>query len=263
MLNHYTEIIPTRYGNMVALKCDQHISAALAMYGESTRDEVAMCLTLVRPGDVVLDVGANIGTFTVPLALAVGRKGQVFAFEPQRIVYQCLCANLAINSLSDYVDPIRAGVGAADGTANIPAINPFLKNNNVGGVRLNQPGDHSEQVPVITIDSLGLQSLRLIKIDVEGMEHEVLAGAAETVKRCQPAIFAECLPGDEKNAAGLKAFFAAHNYKAWSTVVRLFSPQNVRLCPDDVFGEQYDHNIVALPANATPPDWVKQATPFA
>lgn len=262
MLNHYTEIVPTRYGNMVALKCDQHIYGALALYGESTRDEVAMCLSLVKQGDVVLDVGANIGTFTVPLALAVGREGQVVSFEPQRIVYQCLCANLAINSLSDYVDPVRAGVGAQDGFASVPAINPFQKNNNVGGVRLNQPAEVSEQVPVIAIDGMNLERVNFIKIDVEGMEHQVLAGATETVRRCRPAIFAECLPGDETNAAGLKSFFKAHDYKAWMTIVPLFSPQNVRLCKTDIFGEQYDHNVVALPSETAPPDWIKQAIPF-
>lgn len=262
MLNQYTEIVPTRYGNMVALKCDQHIYGSLSMYGESTRDEVAMCLSLVKQGDVVLDVGANIGTFTVPLALAVGRSGQVVSFEPQRIVYQCLCANLAINSLSDYVDPVRAGVGAENGLASVPSINPFQKNNNVGGIRLNQPAEISEQVQIVTIDSLGLDRVNLIKIDVEGMEHLVLAGADDTVKRFRPAIFAECLPGDDSNAAGLKAFFARHNYRAWKTIVPLFSKQNARLCQVDIFGEQYDHNVVALPSEATPPDWINQAPAF-
>ena len=247
---------------MVALKCDSHISASLAMYGESTRDEVAMCLALVKQGDTVLDIGANIGTFTVPLALAVGQRGQVIAFEPQRIVYQCLCANLAINSLSHYVDPVRAGVGAENGAASIAQINPFQKSNNVGGVRLNQESELSEQVPLVTVDSMNMAACNLIKIDVEGMEHLVLAGAADTVKRCRPNIFAECLTGDETNAAGLKAFFSAHNYKAWLTSVPLFSPANVRLCQADIFGEQYDHNVVAIPAEQPTPDWIKNATEF-
>ena len=263
MLNHYTEIIPTRWGNMLSLKCDSHITGALSFYGESTPHEVAMCLSFLKQGDTVLDVGANIGTFTVPMALAVGRSGSVISFEPQRIVNQVLCANLALNSLCDYVEPLRLAVGASAGTAKIPLVNPFFANNNVGGVRLNQDAPQSEPVEVITIDSLNLPSLALIKIDVEGMEHEVLNGASETVKRCKPAIFAECLPGDEANATGLKKFFAEHGYKAWLIVTPLFPPDNVRLCSTNIFGTQSDFNVVAVPNECANPVFVKSDQWFA
>ena len=262
MLNQYTEIIPTRWGNMVSLKCDSHITGALTCYGESTPEELAMCLSFLKKGDAVIDVGANVGTFTVPMALAVGRSGFVYSFEPQRIVYQVLCANLAINSLSDYVDPLRLAAGAKDGTASVPLINPFQANNNVGGVRLNAPSDASETVPVITIDSLNLPACALIKIDVEGMEHEVLFGASETVKRCRPAIFAECLPGDDANEAGLKAFFEAHDYKAWLIKSPLFCPHNVRRNQTDIFGDQNDFNVVAVHRNFDDPKFCLNSEVF-
>ena len=54
---------------------------------------------LIEPGDVVVDVGADIGALTVPLARAVGPAGRVLAFEPQPTVFQNLCANLALNDL--------------------------------------------------------------------------------------------------------------------------------------------------------------------
>lgn len=247
MLNQYTSLIPTRWGNMLSLKCDSHITGALSLYGESTPDEVAVCLSFLRAGDTVLDIGANVGTFTVPMALTVGRSGGVIAFEPQRIVNQVLCANLALNSLCDYVDPVRMAVGSSESTANITLINPFESNNNVGGVRLNQKSDASEPIPVITIDSLNLPALRLMKIDVEGMEHEVLKGASDTVSRLRPVIYAECLPGDETNASEMKSFFRENNYKAWMIVSPLYSPNNIRRNKVDIFGNQFDFNVLALP----------------
>lgn len=263
MLNQYTSLIPTRWGNMLSLKCDSHITGALSFYGESTPDEVAICLSFLRAGDTVLDIGANVGTFTVPMALTVGRTGGVIAFEPQRIVNQILCANLALNSLCDFVDPVRMAVGSSESTAQIPLINPFAANSNVGGVRLNQQADVTEPIPVITIDSLNLQSLRLMKIDVEGMEHEVLKGAAETVNRLKPVIFAECLPDDTHNADEMKKFFQANGYKAWLIISPLYSPNNVRRCAKDIFPNQADFNVLALPHECPTPDFVSGCEVFS
>src|SRR4029077_19152386 len=89
---------------------------------------------VVHPGDLVVEVGANIGAHTVELARLVGSDGEVHAFEPQRIVFQTLCANVALNQLTN-VRTLQAAVGAQCGTLLVPAIDPATRAN-FGGVTL-------------------------------------------------------------------------------------------------------------------------------
>ncbi|MFP3733211.1 FkbM family methyltransferase, partial [Bacillus sp. SIMBA_006] len=77
----------------------------------------------VRQGDTVVEVGANIGSHTVMLSQAVGDSGVVFAFEPQRHVFQVLCANLVINHCLN-VRANQCAIGDTDGTIDFPAIDP-------------------------------------------------------------------------------------------------------------------------------------------
>src|SRR5687767_5587801 len=112
-----------RHGWMLYLKSDQVIGAALDVYGEFAESENRLMAALIEPGDVVLDVGANIGTVALALAHRVGPSGRVYAFEPQRIVFQLLCANLAINAVS-HVDARWLAIGAVAGQTHIPILNP-------------------------------------------------------------------------------------------------------------------------------------------
>ena len=88
-----------RHGTMLFNAGDIYIGASLAAYGEFSEGEVALFRQLLRPGMTALDVGANIGAFTLPMARLVGATGRVIAWEPQRIVVQTLCANLALNAI--------------------------------------------------------------------------------------------------------------------------------------------------------------------
>jgi FkbM family methyltransferase len=118
---------------------------------------------------------------TVGMAQKVGPTGAIHAFEPQGAIHEVLCANVA--QLGNVVVH-RKAAGAAPGVIHVPPRD-YDSAGNFGGVALG--GGVGEQVPVVTIDSLKLQRLRLMKIDVEGMELEVLQGAAETIMRCEPA----------------------------------------------------------------------------
>src|SRR3954463_13800131 len=80
---------------------DLYIGRSIAVYGEYAGLETGLLAGLCGAGDVVIDVGGNIGTHSVALARKVGRTGRVLAFEPQRLVFQTLCANVALNSLEN------------------------------------------------------------------------------------------------------------------------------------------------------------------
>lgn len=183
--------VETRFGRMFTLRGDTVISRSLRIYGEFAGEEVDSILSLVRPGDHVLDLGANIGFHSLALARAVGPGGRVTSVEPQRLCFQLLSANVTQNQLP-WVHCLRAAAGEAAGTCSVPVIDPAAQQN-VGATAVTlDPGDGpSETVPVITVDSLGLSRCDLIKIDTEGFEDRIVLGARATLAAHRPALYVE------------------------------------------------------------------------
>ena len=175
-----------RDGTMIYNVNDIYIGRSLDQYGEWSKGDMDLFRQILRPGMSGVEIGANIGAHTVPIAQLVWPGGFVLAFEPQRIVFQTLCGNLALNHIIN-VDARQMAVGAAAGTLLVPVLD-FAKENNFGGLPL---GAHQmgEPVSVITLDSLNLVRCDFIKIDVEGMEQAVLEGAADTITRYQPVLY--------------------------------------------------------------------------
>src|SRR6266436_2893595 len=177
-----------REGAMIHPINDTYIGRALDKYGEISRVEVLFLQQLTRPGMTVLEVGANIGVFTVPLAHFVRPGGKVIAFEPQRIMFQMLCGNLALNAI-DNVFAQNSAVSRSTGSIAVPSVD-YAKPGNFGAVSL-AGSREGEIVPLVTIDSLALPSCHLIKIDVEGMELDVLEGATGTLQQLRPLLYIE------------------------------------------------------------------------
>ncbi len=136
---------------------------------------------------VVLDIGANIGLVAIPVAHAIRPKGGiVHAFEPQRMLFYALCGAAALNDLENLFACNNA-VGSSPGMIKVPKVN-YGKAADFGMVSLldQTPQAPGETVPLCTIDGLGLARADLLKIDVEGMEIDVLVGARETIRRHRP-----------------------------------------------------------------------------
>lgn len=180
----------TRFGPMFTLQGDTVIGRALRIYGEFAGDEVDSILALTRPGDHVLDLGANIGFHTLALARTVGAEGRVTSVEPQRYCFQLLCANVTLNQLPQ-VQCLRAAVGDAPGTCAIPLNDPTHRHN-AGATEVSaEAGPQTDRVALITVDSLGLSRCDLIKIDTEGFEDRVIRGARATLSACRPVLYVE------------------------------------------------------------------------
>jgi FkbM family methyltransferase len=159
-------------------------------------------MDIIKPDyGVFVDVGANVGTHCLAMARHLDGRGEVIAFEPQRLLFHLICGTLALNAVTNaYV--YNAAVGAAPGNIELPQFDYFQKMN-FGSVELGPTQReqlHQERathhrrpeiVPVMTIDGLKLEALHILKIDVEGMENSVLDGATETIARCQPLILIE------------------------------------------------------------------------
>ena len=218
---------------------DVYIGKSLDLYGEFSQGEILVFEQFLKPGMVIVEVGANIGAHTVFLAQAVGPCGRVLAFEPQRIVYQTLCANLALNSITN-VDCRHAAVGEAPGQLLVPQLD-YTQDNNFGGIELgaNQSG---EQVLAVNLDSFGLTQCNLLKIDVEGMETNVLEGARSTIARCQPLIYVENDRADR--SAMLIRMIDSMGYHMFWHLPRLFNPDNFNRNPVNVFGDIVSINMI-------------------
>src|SRR6266849_820213 len=110
-----------REGAMLYNINDEYIGRSLDTYGEISRAEVELYRQIVHPSMTAVEVGANIGVHTIPLARLVGADGRVMAFEPQRIVFQMLCANIALNALPNVVT-YQAAVGRDAGSVIVPPV---------------------------------------------------------------------------------------------------------------------------------------------
>lgn len=234
-----------RYGTMMWLRRDMYVGRSFAEYGEYSEGEVDLFRQCLRPGDVALDIGANLGAHTLPLAQLVGPGGAVFAFEPQRILFQILCGNVALNELPN-VHALPVALGRAAGRTKVPALD-YRGAVNFGGVSLG--GTHGEDVPVLTLDQLEVSKVKLIKIDVEGMELEVLAGAKATLARCRPLLYVENDRADRSEA--LVAQLQEDGYRMWWHTPSLYNPANFRANPHNVFGNVASFNMLCLPREST------------
>ena len=185
-----------------------------------------LCLKLLINEDpgVVLDIGANLGTFCVPLAKKI-TKHKYHAFEPQRIIYYQLCANVFINSLGN-VYTYEAGLSNQEADVELE-VPDYTAETNIGAfsidkeVRENeyecQTSGGKEKMILMTLDSVGFENVRLIKIDVEGHELEVLQSGIETIKRNNypPIIFEAWTwkPWYQEKRTALFEYLKSHGYE--------------------------------------------------
>jgi len=230
-----------RHGPMMYLRNDVYIGRSFEQYGEYSEGEVALLRALLRPGDVAFDVGANVGALTIPMARLVGPTGMVYAFEPQRVIFQILCGNVAINELGN-VQTLQWAVGSAAGTTKVMPLD-YGAQNNFGGLALGSA--NGEDVAVIAIDDLNLSTLRLLKMDVEGMELDAIRGAAATIARCRPFLFIEN-DRPEKSTALLTQLFD-HGYRLWWHTTPLYNGANFLNNSQNLFGNIHSFNVLGIP----------------
>lgn len=235
-----------RHGMFLVNPRDRYVGRSMAEYGEFSEWEVAALLRLLKAGDVVIEAGANMGAITVPIARHLGREGCVFAYEPQRLTFQQLCANLALNGL-DNVVALWAALAAERGTVRVPVVDPD-SSQNIGGLALldaqGRDNPDGEAVAVETIDGLGLERCDMIKADVEGMERAVLAGARDTIERCRPILYVE--NDRPANGAALVDDVLALGYRGWWHTPPLFNERNWTKRPDDVWRREEGRTYVSI-----------------
>ncbi len=166
-------------GLRLEVPVDAKAAAAAYYLGRYESWELDFLERFLRPGDTALDVGANVGIYSMFIGKLVAPGGRVFAFEPDPLNFARLEANLRRNRM-DWVRPRRAAVGPVDGTAR------FLDGRDCVG-RLSE-SDEGIEVPVVALDGLALRPL-YAKVDVEGFEDGVLRGATRMMESGFPLVW--------------------------------------------------------------------------
>lgn len=164
----------------------------------------------VPEGGFVIDVGANVGFFTERFARWVGPAGRVVAIEPEAANFAELARRLEARGLADRVDARQAVADAQSGQAHL-----LINADHPGDHRL---GDSGEPVTALSLDEIASpgRKVAMIKIDVQGAEMRVLAGAAAILARDRPALFIEVDPAGlsryGSSVDALLGMLAAHGY---------------------------------------------------
>jgi FkbM family methyltransferase len=200
-------------------------------------------------------VGANIGAITVPLAR---KAGLVFAIEPQLQTYYALCGNLAMNSVGHKARAMNVAAGEERGCIQVPMLD-LCRPVNVGGLSLGNhaaPETACETVAILPIDDLSLPQCRLLKVDVEGMELEVLKGAARTIERCQPILYVE--NDREDKSAALIEHIKGLGYQVYDHQPWLSSAENHNGVAVDLFPGIVSINLLCFPPGMPPGDVVQR-----
>jgi FkbM family methyltransferase len=179
-------------------------------------DEVANALYLLTlrreffgEGVVAIDCGANIGVHTIEWAKMMQGWGRVIAIEAQERIFYALAGNIALNNCFN-ASAIHGAVGAQTGTITVPQPD-YCQPASFGSLELRQSAqnefigqtidyrvENGSAIRLLTIDSLGLDRIDFLKIDVEGMELEAITGALGSIGRSRPQIFVETIKTDKQ-----------------------------------------------------------------
>ncbi|MGA1860156.1 FkbM family methyltransferase [Azospirillum sp. 11R-A] len=230
-------VVETKTGRFLLFDTIDGITGHLRRDGQWEPVTQMVAKALVHIGDgggTIVDGGANVGAFTIPMALAFRDSHRVVSFEVQRPLYHLLCGSVALNGL-DTVLVHNLALGERMDMIGIP-IPDYSNDRNLGALSLDPevrrarrevgmgcdtdlPEARMGQASMARLDDFGIGDLALLKLDVEGMELPVLKGAAETLKRSgyPPVLFelwdAEAIPGIRASQEALLSYLQGLGYE--------------------------------------------------
>lgn len=254
--------IAGRHGVFAAYASDAYLGEAVLKYGEYGEHEFLFLSTiwssLPAPRGCIVEVGANAGYLTVPLM----KLAEVFAFEPQPPVFKLLLDNVTRNGPHKGAAHVyQLAVSDEVGSIQCPVV-PFTDERaNHGGVsmlpQLAITDYETVEVPCVTLDQKIAKPVSLVKVDVEGMELQVLKGAKNLIATDQPVLYVEN-DRPEKSRALIR-FVWELGYQCWFHLPPLFNPHNFFGKKENLWPGTVSVNILCLPNESELPDeFVKQ-----
>lgn len=244
-------ILDSIYGKFIVNRYDEYCGSYLLSTGKTQlEDELKNVFSIVDTFSnncVIIDGGANIGFFSVPVSSRIKNKnGIILAFEPQYDIFNALAGTIALNNI-DNVIANRIGLGEVYKTGIVPVVDYSVKQD-FGLVQLDSIPNNNmmdmlfknyttitskERVEIIAIDSLNLCRLDLLKLDIEGYETLALQGARNTIINTRPYIWVEYfISGKEPIEEELK-YLENYEIKVMDQLNMLFSPKEKILVNDN------------------------------
>jgi FkbM family methyltransferase len=176
--------------------------------GKYERYETELMLRQIKNGDVVVDVGANIGYYTLLMAKKVGKSGKVYAIEPEKNNFEILKKNVEENGFKNVV-MVNAGAGEIDETRELEVSEENLGDHRIrsqmsdlGCQVIRNKKQKIEKIQIIKLDDLVKERVDLMKIDTQGWEPFVIEGAKEIIEKDRPEIFLEYMPEAMTDSGG-------------------------------------------------------------
>ena len=198
-VHHSVTFIVSNSTKLLIPTMDNYLGQFARLTGTYDIKEKEFLEHLVSDGQTIIEIGTNFGPYSTHLAHKIGSEGLLLCFEPFKIPYQLLTANIAINGLSNVV---TENLGIGDGPRRIIELDApdFTFSDNYGAASL---VDHHrktwlfskarrENITIIPLDSYKIERhINLIKIDAEGMEFEIIRGASNLLKTHSPLLYVE------------------------------------------------------------------------
>lgn len=250
--------VATNHGTLIVNRFDRHMTDQASGYGVGLQlletasydpGEVDLALKLLDlrrrhygDGAVAVDCGANIGVHSIEWAKHMTGWGMVLAFEAQERIYYALAGNIAINNCFN-ARAFHAAVASEPGTMKIPQPN-YLAPGSFGSLELRkrennefigQEIDYSESnmtaVSTIALDSFNFPRLDLIKMDIEGMELDALAGAGKCIASHHPIVLVEIAKSDQNE---LRAWLERLDYSVFNIGMNFLALHKSDKCMADL-----------------------------
>ena len=249
ILDEILKTINCKYGQVSYFKNDQVIGKSLEFYGEWAQIEVDFLGQFIQKNDTVIDIGAFIGTFSLAFAEMVGPGGKVFSYEPNNISYQVLLNNIDQNNHTN-IFPSKIALS----NENIKIYHDdkhIINEKNPGEFSISNfvtstgNDNKKNQIIISTLDNFKFYQCNLIKVDVEGMELNVLEGAKQTIVNHQPIIFIECL--SLQNGWPTIQFMKSINYSPFLFISEAFNEENYFHNKDNFFEQARETNLIFFP----------------
>jgi FkbM family methyltransferase len=245
----------TRDGLRYDLDLSQAIDLTIFVLGRFEPSTVAAFRRYVKPGATVLDIGANIGAHTLQLARLVGPNGRVLSFEPTDFAFAKLRRNLDRNpQIAGQVTALQCFLTAGDGNTlphsvysswSLPRSAEAHEKHL--GLRMTTGGARGATLDSVLAEQ-GVERVDLVKLDVDGFECDVLAGAGKMIRRDRPTFVMEIMPyGLVEQGANLEQFlkfFLPLGYRLYDERTEAELPTDAREL-EGMIGEGASRNVIA------------------
>lgn len=238
-----------KHGIFNILSRDSYIGKSLREYGEWSELEINLYQDIIKTTDVIIEIGSHIGSHTIPLANIV-KEGQVYAFEPQLLLFKLLNDNIKINSISNTVSYMEAVSNISQSIKLNEVDYENHKEVNSGGIDFkklvsNESGYNSK---IVTIDDKfhKLEKLDFIKIDAEGNEFDILKGGKNLIDKFLPTIYFEYVPQNKEKNIEIFKFLNSFGYVSYSHVTPIYNLNNFRKNNTNVFSKMVSFMILSI-----------------